>query len=60
MTSFTATAAVMPATIPEFDHFTPASWLIRHPQALDAATDQINQTLARAEAVFVTLNKLVT
>lgn len=33
-----AAFAMMPVDVPEFDHFTPAAWLIRNPKVLDAKT----------------------
>jgi len=30
-----AAFAMMPVDVPEFDHFTPAAWLIRNPKVLD-------------------------
>lgn len=50
---------VMPGTVPEFDHFTPAAWLIRNPQILDAATPEVDATLERAAKVFTTFNALL-
>ena len=50
---------VMPESIPMFDHFTPAAWLIRNPKALDGESAAINGTLDRAEKIFTTYNKLL-
>lgn len=50
---------VMPDTIPMFDHFAPASWLIRNPNALDGKSVAITQTLDRAAKVFTTFNQLL-
>jgi predicted ATP-dependent endonuclease of OLD family len=46
---------VMPDTVPAFDHFTPASWLIRNPAALEGTCEDIERTLSRAENLFATL-----
>lgn len=50
---------VMSADVPEFDHFTPSSWLIRNPEVLDQDTEQIALTLDVAERIFETLNSLL-
>jgi predicted ATPase len=50
---------VMPESIPIFDHFTPAGWLLRHPTALDGTNKSIEGTLDRAEKIIVTFNKLL-
>ena len=49
----------MPATMPEFDHFTPAAWLIRNPGMLGGDSDEVSRTLAVAEKIFRTVNGLV-
>lgn len=51
---------VMPESIPVFDHFTPAGWLIRNPKFLDAKSKAITDTLDRAEKIFTTFNALLT
>jgi hypothetical protein len=50
---------LMPTTVAEFDHFTPASWLIRNPSTLDGDSSEVDKTLERAEAAFTALNKLL-
>ncbi len=50
---------VMPSTIPMFDHFTPAAWLIRNPKFTDAKTAAMSATLDRAETVFKTYSDLL-
>jgi energy-coupling factor transporter ATP-binding protein EcfA2 len=50
---------VMPDTIPMFDHFTPAGWLIRNPQVLDGKSAAIGRTLDHAEKVFAAYNGLL-
>ena len=39
---------LLPAEIPEFDHFTPSEWLFRNASLLDETTDSISSTLDRA------------
>jgi hypothetical protein len=51
--------SIFAANVPEFDHFTPASWLIRNPSLLDANTAEIAKTLDRAEDAFKRLNELL-
>jgi len=53
-----AAFAVMPATVAEFDHFTPAGWLIRNPKVLDGKSAAVTATLDRAQTVFDTFNSL--
>ena len=50
---------LMPETIPMFDHFTPAAWLIRNPDALVGESKPIEDTLAVAEHVFEKFNGLL-
>ena len=50
---------VMPDTIPMFEHYTPAAWLIRNPDVLSANTGEVERTLSMAERVFETYNKLL-
>ena len=50
---------LMPLTIPMFDHFTPAAWLIRNLDALAAESKPIEETLSVAETVFETFNCLL-
>ena len=50
---------VMPDTIPIFDHYTPADWLIRNSDVLSAKTDEVEQTLSSAEQVLKTFNRLL-
>lgn len=54
-----AVFAVMQADVPEFDHFTPAAWLIRNLKALDAKTGVVPKTLDQAQAILDTYNKLL-
>lgn len=50
---------LMPEGIPEFDHFTPSDWLIRHPEILEGDSEQIISTLKTAEEVFKAINALL-
>ena len=50
---------VMPETIPIFDHFRPAAWLIRNPMLLEKKSAPIGRTLDRAEKIFETYNALL-
>ena len=50
---------LMPPDIPEFDHFSPASWLIRNPGFLEKDTSPLSETLDRAEIIFDQFNKLL-
>ncbi|MBD8064075.1 AAA family ATPase [Devosia sp. PTR5] len=52
--------ALMPATVAEFDHYTPASWLIRNPKLLDGKGQPVTATLDRAQKVFDVYNNLLT
>jgi hypothetical protein len=47
---------VMPESIPTYDHFTPASWLLSNPKALEGTSTAVDKTLSRAEALFKALN----
>ena len=49
----------MPDTIPEFDHFAPASWMIRNLDILNSEDVAVLKTLERAEKIFQTFNKLL-
>ena len=50
---------VLPADIPEFDHFTPSSWLIRNPSFLDGEDADTLALLERAKKLFTTFNALL-
>ncbi|CAN7428648.1 ATP-dependent nuclease [Brucella pseudogrignonensis] len=49
---------LMPPSVPQFNHYTPALWLFKNPQILDGNSDAVLQTLDRAETVISALNKL--
>jgi hypothetical protein len=48
----------MPPAAPAFDHFTPADWLLRHPQALAVDSPSVAGALGAFESVFVAINAL--
>lgn len=47
---------LLPATVPEFDHYTPAAWLQSHPELLEGNAVDVEATLDRAEQVCVAVN----
>ena len=47
---------LLPPDTPEFDHFTPADWLIRNPAILDGNTPVIETALDNAEKVIRAIN----
>lgn len=49
----------LPPDAPEFDHFAPSDWLIRHPQFLDDNDEATSVTLDRAEKLFKALNAML-
>jgi energy-coupling factor transporter ATP-binding protein EcfA2 len=51
---------VMPSSIPEYDHFTPSSWLLSNPEVLDSDDASVVETLERAEAIFKLYNTFLT
>ncbi|WP_342667041.1 ATP-dependent nuclease [Pseudoxanthomonas dokdonensis] len=50
---------VMDASVPEFDHFTPASWLLHHQEVLSEDSAEVNESLDRFEQAFKALNALL-
>ena len=50
---------VMPESIPVFDHYAPAGWLIRNPGMLTGESQAIRRTLSVAEQSVVTFNSLL-
>lgn len=50
---------VLPEPIPEFDHFTPAAWLIRNAELLERKDAAVLGTLDKFEAAFNAINRLV-
>lgn len=51
--------AVMPPSVPEFDHYAPASWLITNSKLLDGKGAAVVKSLDRAQTVFDTFNRLL-
>ncbi|MGE4481602.1 hypothetical protein [Acidocella sp.] len=54
-----ALCRTLPADIPEFNHYLPAEWLLRHPELLDAQEPMVDESLNRFEAVFKELNRFL-
>ena len=54
-----AACRTLPPGIPEFGHYVPADWLMRHPEMLDADTASVNDSLDRFEAAFKSINQFV-
>lgn len=50
---------VLPEPTPLFSHFTPASWLLVHPETLAGDSESVLKTLERAETLFKALNGLI-
>lgn len=50
---------VLPPGSPEFDHYTPASWLIEHPDALKGNDPHVTAALDRFETMFKAFNALL-
>ncbi|MFG1188717.1 ATP-dependent nuclease [Xanthobacter flavus] len=50
---------VLPEPAPLYSHFTPASWLLTHPETLGGDAEPILKTLERAETLFKALNGLL-
>lgn len=48
----------LPDTIPTFDHFTPAAWLIENLSLLSPSSPSVDTTLDRAEQLFKAINAL--
>lgn len=49
----------MAAEVPEFDHFTPSAYLLRHVELLSGASAGVMATLKRAEALFKAFNGML-
>jgi len=43
---------LLPEAIPMFDHFTPAAWLIQHPEILEPTDSTVSTTLDRFQKIF--------
>lgn len=50
---------LMDNSVPEFDHFTPASWLLNNQELLAKDSPAVNESLDRFEAAFKALNALL-
>lgn len=50
---------LMPAAVPEFNHFGAARWLLENPTLLDSDSPAVIATLDRFEKIFKTFNALV-
>jgi len=50
---------VLPVGAPEFDHYTPASWLIENPKALKGNDAHVTAALDRFETMFKAFNVLL-
>jgi energy-coupling factor transporter ATP-binding protein EcfA2 len=50
---------VLQADAPEFDHYTPASWLIENPKTLKNKSTEVTEALDRFEKIFARLNGLL-
>lgn len=46
----------LPAEVPEFGHYVPAEFLLRHPELLDGDSDEVNRSLDNFEAVCKQVN----
>jgi len=50
---------LLPNEFDTFDHFTPSSWLIQHPEFLAGDNAEVNESLDRFENVFKAFNGLL-
>jgi ABC-type transport system involved in cytochrome c biogenesis ATPase subunit len=50
---------VMDASVPEFDHFTPSSWLLSNQELLAKNESDVEESLNRFEAAFKAINSLL-
>lgn len=50
---------LMDSSIAEFDHYTPAAWLLRNPEILAADNELVSESLDRFEKAFEAINKLL-
>ena len=50
---------LLPEPTPLYSHFTPASWLLMHPETLAGDAEPVLKTLERAETLFKALNGLI-
>ena len=54
-----AVCNTLSADAPEFNHYLPADWLLKNPDALDGSDPAIEQTLDRFEKVFAEFNSFL-
>lgn len=54
-----AACRALPASAPDFGHFVPADWILRHPELLDSDEPSVETTLDRFEQLFTALNELL-
>jgi energy-coupling factor transporter ATP-binding protein EcfA2 len=54
-----AVCKMLPADVPEFNHYLPAEWLLRHPDFLDGNDADILLSLDQFEVVFTELNRFI-
>lgn len=54
-----AACRTLPPEAPEFGHFVPANWLLRHPELLDEDSSSVNESLNRFEAAFKAINQFL-
>ena len=50
---------VLPTTVPEFSHYDPAAYLLRHPELLTGDDPAVVETLARFETAFKRIDAFV-
>lgn len=54
-----AACRTLPASAPDFGHFVPANWLLRHPESLDSSDTAVATSLDRFEQVFRAINEFL-
>lgn len=54
-----ALCRTLPPDFPEFNHYLPAEWLLRHPEFLDGDEPAVAQSLDKFESVFKELNRFL-
>ncbi|WP_321529015.1 AAA family ATPase [Sedimenticola selenatireducens] len=54
-----AACRTLPPDTPDFGHYVPADWLLRHPEILDGDSPEVNETLDKFEQAFIALNKFL-
>jgi len=51
-----AVCRTLPGEIPNFGHYVPAEYLLRHPELLDGEAPEVIKSFDKFEAVFKALN----